>query len=441
MTVCSWGKYPKVEAAAVKHLSWRHEKIDFDPATSFLAHGMGRSYGDSCLNEGGTLLMTRGLDRFVSFDPETGDLRVEAGVTLEEILRFALPRGYFLPASPGTCHVTVGGAIANDVHGKNHHVAGTFGCVTDEFTLLRSSGEILRCSRTENAGLFRATIGGLGLTGLILDAKIRLRKVRGPFLDVKTIQFGSLREFLQLSKELGPKYEYSVSWVDGTAHGAQLGRGLFMAGNHSDLTVEEKKEPFVPKLVFPCEAPEWLLNRATIRAFNELYWRKTVGRAVEGVQHYVPFFYPLDAIENWNRMYGKRGFFQYQCVLPFGDGEEACAELLRRISAYGKGTFLSVLKTFGDVESPGMLSFPRKGITLALDFANEGKETLDFLSMLDGVVAEAGGALYPAKDARMDEAMFARSCPRLEEFAKFKDPLFSSSLWRRLGEPNFGKGA
>ena len=337
MELLSWGRFPRVEGQKPVFLNWRHERPDFRAGGTWLARGMGRSYGDSCLNAGGNVLMARGLDRFVSFDPETGDLRVEAGVALEEILRFALPRGFFLPASPGTCHVTVGGAIANDVHGKNHHVAGTFGCVTDEFTLLRSSGELLRCSRTENAGLFRATVGGLGLTGLILDAKIRLRRVRGPFLNVKTIQFGSLREFLQLSKELGPKYEYSVSWVDGTAHGAQLGRGLFMAGNHSDLTVEEKKEPFVPKFVFPFEAPEWLLNKLTIRAFNELYWRKTVGREVEGVQHYVPFFYPLDAIGEWNRMYGRRGFFQYQCVLPFGDGEEACAELLHRISAYGKG--------------------------------------------------------------------------------------------------------
>ena len=433
MIVSSWGRYPKVETADVKRLQWLHEKIDFDPEKRYLAYGMGRSYGDSCLNEGGTLLMTRGLCRFVSFDPETGELHCESGVTLREILAFALPRGFFLPASPGTSQVTVGGAIANDVHGKNHHVAGTFGCVVDGFRLLRSTGETLWCSRTENPALFAATIGGLGLTGLILDVKMRLRKVRGPWLRTETIRFGSLREFLQLSKELAPKYEYSVSWVDGTSSGAQLGRGLFMAGNHADVTVEERKEPFVPKVAFPCEAPEWLLNKLTIRAFNALYWRKTLGERVSGLQHYVPFFYPLDAIEDWNRMYGKRGFFQYQCVLPFGDGEEATAEMLRRISAYGKGTFLSVLKTFGDVRSPGMLSFPRPGITFALDFPNEGKETLDFLSMLDDIVTEAKGALYPAKDARMAPKMFEASFPRLNEFAEHVDPRFSSSLWRRLG--------
>lgn len=440
MTVLnSWGNYPVVEPARIERLAWRDQRPDFNSAGSWLPYGLGRSYGDVCLNGDGVSLLTAALDRVISFDPESGRIRCEGGMTLGDLLKFTLPRAHFLSVLPGTQFVTIGGAIANDVHGKNHHNGGSFGNSVIGFHLLRSSGELLWCSREENRELFAATIGGWGLTGLILDAEIQLRPVAGPWIDTEVFRFHSLRDFLRLSEKLSPRYEYTVAWIDGTSSGAQLGRGLFFAGNHSSTTLYDRPERWRPQLSFPFVAPNSLLNKTTIRAFNSFYWRKTLSDRQASQQHYKPFFFPLDAIDNWNRMYGKRGFFQYQCVVPFDNGEESIREILTRVSDFGKASFLAVIKTFGTIPSPGMVSFPRPGITLALDFANEGEETLKFLNSLDEIVREAGGALYPAKDARMSPEMLELSFPRLQEFAKWKDPLFSSEFWRRTGGMLYGR--
>jgi FAD/FMN-containing dehydrogenase len=357
-------------------------------------------------------------------------LRVEAGVSLAEILRIFIPRGWFLPVSPGTKFVTIGGAVANDIHGKNHHRAGTFGRHVTQLGLVRSSGESLICSPSTNPELFRATIGGLGLTGLIVWVEIRLIKITSPFLNTQSIKFANLDEFMAISHETDSLFDYSVAWVDCLADGSSMGRGIFMAGNFSPPSSARPPRSF--SLSVPCSAPNWVLNSFVMRAFNILYYNHQRSKVVDALQYYEPFFYPLDAILHWNRIYGTRGFFQYQLVVPFQDGSAALKEIFARISRSGRASFLAVLKTFGEVESPGLLSFPRRGVTLALDFPNQGAPTYALMDELDRIVLQAGGALYPAKDARMSLEMFERSFPRLAEFQRWVDPNFSSSFWRRV---------
>src|SRR5947209_1031286 len=430
----SWGRYPTVKSAQVKEVFWRSELPDLGQLEqSVLPFGYGRSYGDSCLNEGGVSLDVSHLRRFISFDEDEGILRCEAGVSLAEILEVIVPRGWFIPVSPGTKFVSVGGAIANDVHGKNHHKAGTFGCHVTCFELLRSNGQRLICSPYENSELFCATIGGLGLTGVILWAEFRLKPIVNPFIDMERIRFSSLDEFIQLSTAIDQQYEYSMSWVDILIGGQDLCRGILMCGNNDQSRSRASK--FVEKklpLVVPFDFPAFVLNTFTVKAFNELCYHSQLSKRVHKIVPYEPFFYPLDSIHKWNRMYGKRGFLQYQFVVPFEDGFAAMREILGRIRRSGEGSFLTVLKTFGDVQSPGMLSFPRPGLTLALDFAYDGPKTLQLLDELDELVRERGGAVYPAKDARMSAENFQVYFPRWQEFARYVDPHFSSSFWRRV---------
>lgn len=397
-----------------------------------MPYGRGRSYGDSCLNDSQTICVTSRLNHFIHFDPEQGILRCESGVGLDEILQLVVPQGWFLAVTPGTKYVTVGGAIANDVHGKNHHLAGTFGCHVTAFELLRTTGERLRCSATENAAMFRATIGGLGLTGLITWAEIRLKKITTPYIDSETIRFDNLAEFFVLSDESDQHWEYTVAWIDCLAQGAHLGRGLFMRGRHSEQPVSSSGQMTNRRLSMPVNAPGFLLNQYTIRLFNEIYYRKNRQKRMVSRAYYDPFFYPLDSIDNWNRMYGRRGFYQYQCLVPLSDGEMVIHRLLETIAASGMGSFLSVLKKFGDIASPGMLSFPRAGITLALDFPNYGTKLLALFEKLDEQVMQAKGAVYPAKDARMSDKAFQHYFPQWRDFSQYRDPGMSSSFWRRV---------
>ncbi len=403
---------------------------------SMLPFGNGRSYGDSCLNTGGALVDCRRLDRFVSFNGETGVMRCEAGVLFADILAIAVPRGWMLPAMPGTKFVTVGGAIANDVHGKNHHRAGTFGCHVRRFELLRSNGERLTCSPDANGELFRATIGGLGLTGLITWAEFQLRPVATPFLRQQVIRFRNLGEFFDLSAESDEEYEYTVAWIDCLSRGAALGRGWFMRANHLAEAPADPPRPPGRKPGIPFSPPVSLINGLSLRLFNFVYYRKQREDVSEGPVHYDPFFFPLDSIADWNRMYGPKGFYQYQCVLPTDGGRSGIADILDRIAGSGTGSFLAVLKMFGERQSPGLMSFPRPGVTLALDFPNRGGKTLALLDSLDEIVVAYGGAIYPAKDARMPPRLFASAYPRLDEFSRYMDPSFSSSFWRRVA----GKG-
>ncbi len=433
----SWGRYPTVQPEQIIPIYWRNEIPDLAALEqSVLPYAYGRSYGDSCLNEGGVSLDVSHLTHFMAFDENEGILRCEAGVSLAQILDLAVPRGWFLPVTPGTKFVSIGGAIANEVHGKNHHVAGTFGCHVTCFELLRSNGERLICSPDENAELFRATIGGLGLTGVILWAEIRLKPVTGPFIKMERIRYSSLKEFMEISDESDHDYEYTVAWVDCLAHGQHLGKGLFMRGNH-DRSPEYsgKKAPKKLPLAVPIDVPSFVLNTLTVKAFNTAYYHAQLGKHMHKVEPYDPFFYPLDSIHEWNRMYGKRGFMQYQCVVPFENGYEVMLDILCRISHSGEGSFLAVLKKFGDVPSPGILSFPKPGLTLALDFSNNGRKTLQLFEDLDQVVGENGGSVYPAKDARMTAESFQAYFPQWHEFEPYIDPKFSSSFWRRVTRP------
>jgi FAD/FMN-containing dehydrogenase len=390
---------------------------------------MGRSYGDVCRNDGGILLATRGLDRYIAFDALKGELICEAGMLLAEVLDFTLPRGWFLPVTPGTALATVGGAIANDVHGKNHHCAGSFGCHVLELELLRSDRGQIRCAPDENSELFAASIGGLGLTGLILSARLKLRRVSGSWIRGASMRFGNIGEFFELARDANAGNEYAAAWVDCLAHGSRLGRGVMLTGDHA----EDDDWPMLPRhIAMPFTPPMALINHWSLKAFNSAYFSRPSARARGRRWPYQAFLHPLDTVRNWNRIYGPRGFYQYQCVLPPATMREALAELLRRIADNGQGSFLSVLKLFGDRTSPGWLSFPRPGATLALDFPNRGGETLRLLDQLDEITREAGGALYPAKDARMSAAMFRHSFPRWQAFAAQIDPRFSSSFWRRV---------
>ena len=429
----SWGRYPKPTHEAVS-LYWRTDELPVSPddARTFLPYGNGRSYGDVCQNDGGLLLDCRQLDRFIHFDVETGVLRCEAGVRLAEILQFAVPQGWFVPVTPGTKFVTIGGAIANDVHGKNHHRAGTFGCHVRCFELLRSDGTRRLCSAAENADFFNATIGGMGLTGVITWAEIQLKAIPTSAIDQETIRFGDLDEFFTVAVESDQRFEYTVAWIDCVAKGNKLGRGLFTRGNHA--TDDSDSLPKAPwhRIPFPIDPPFPLVNGPTLRLFNAVYYRKQIADHKRTLTHYEPFFYPLDAIHNWNRVYGSAGFFQYQCVVPPDSAPDAIKDMLGHIADAGTGSFLAVLKMFGDISSPGLLSFPRPGATLALDFPNRGKKTLDLLDRLDDVTRSVGGAVNPSKDARMAAADFRRAFPRHDEFSAFIDPNISSIFWRRV---------
>ena len=405
-----------------------------------LARGLGRSYGDSCLNFGGSLIETIRLDRIHSFDRATGLIIADAGFSLHDLLTLCVrpnPDGsfWFPPVLPGTKFVTLGGAIANDVHGKNHHGFGTFGHHIAWLELLGSDGALLRCAPNENAALFRATIGGLGLTGYITRAALQLRRVESPLFDVEDIEMSDLDAFFRLTEE-SAGYEYTVAWVDCLAEGAALGRGIFSRAKHARPPTSRIAPPGQPKLSLPFPFPDFALNPLTLKAFNAAYRRKLFApsRAARNV-HFDKFLFPLDGIGQWNLLYGPRGFYQYQCVVPVAAMHETTRAMLAMIAAARQGSFLVVLKTFADKLPAGILSFPIEGATLALDFPNNGPRTLQLLDRLDEVVNAAGGRIYPAKDGRLSAASFQRQYPAWPEFAQHIDPNFSSSFWRRVSAP------
>jgi len=428
--VLSWGRYPKTAHHKVHKPAWNDQLPDIlrDAAPgSLLPYGLGRSYGDSCLNAGRELIDCRRLNRILGFDESTGMVRCEGGVSLSDIIDVFLPKGWFLPVTPGTRFVTVGGAIANDVHGKNHHCAGTFGAHIRQIGLHRSNDGLVICNLEENRDMLRATTGGLGLTGVIAWADIRLKRVAGPWIDAESIPFQSLNAFLDLSRDSNDRFEYTVAWLDCFA--GKNPRGIFFRGNHAADHGKEFHPQRGPKL--PFALPAWMLNRYSVRAFNTAYYGIHAAKKGAAVVPYDSFFYPLDSIRQWNLLYGRQGFLQYQCVIPEGN-LEAFEELLDRIARSGMGSFLGVLKQFGSAPPAGMLSFPRPGLTIALDFAMRGERTLKLMQSLDEIVQQSGGALYPAKDARMSPALFEASFPLWRDFVPYIDPKMSSSFWRRV---------
>ncbi len=441
-----WGRYPRVTARCARPERRREveEALRDRGGEPVLAHGLGRSYGDAALVSGGRVLLTRRLDRLLEFDPETGWLRAEAGVSLEEVIRTFVPRGFFPPVVPGTQFVTLGGALACDIHGKNHHVDGTFADHVRRLELLTAKGEIVVCDADHEPELFWATVGGMGLTGVMLSMEVRLARIDNPYIEMESIRVENLDHFFDVSAESGG-HTHTVSWIDCVARGPRMGRGIFMRGRHASSSAapagpgvgERLKAAAEPILDVPFDAPGWLLNNVTIRAFNEAYYRKQLKPRTNSVVHYEPFFFPLDFVRDWNRLYGPRGFLQYQLVVPPDPEHRAIRTVLEQITASGMGSFLAVIKEFGE-RVHGGLSFPAPGVTLALDFPNYGQPLFELLDRLDDVVAEAGGRVYLCKDARLKRAQFRRMYPAWEAWRAVRDAwdpdgVFQSELGRRLG--------
>jgi len=392
---------------------------------SLAAFGNGRSYGDSCHSQTGTLVDMRTMNRILDFDPATGLLKAEAGVLLSDIIDHVVPHGWFPAVVPGTRFVTLGGMIANDIHGKNHHRRGSFGCHVAGFTLLRSDGAVRNCSREANNDLFAATIGGLGLTGLILTATIRLMKVGAADVVEQIEPFDRIEDYFDRAEEADEKNEYAVAWIDQLAGG----RGLLLTANHADEGGTAVRAG--TRLGVPFQPPVNLLSRPFLRAFNMAYFHGKGRSAAPRRSGYQGFFFPLDGVANWNRLYGPRGLLQHQSIIPFETAQDAVPELLAAATRSGHGSFLTVLKRFGEMASPGLLSFPRPGYTLTLDFPNAGEATLSLLDTLDRITIEAGGGVNAYKDARMPPDTFAPSYPRWAELEALRDPAFMTDFWRR----------
>lgn len=399
--IANWGNYPAMESDE-KSFSFTEEAQQYvKMSEGFIPRGNGRCYGDASLS--GQTISTLKYDKILSFDTEKGIFECQSGLTLDRILEITVPKGWFLPVTPGTKFITVGGAVASDVHGKNHHVDGSFSNHVLEMDVLLSSGEILTCSAINNPDLFWATCGGMGLTGLITRVRFDLKKIETSYIRQKQVKAKNLDEVIRLFEEY-KDYTYSVAWIDCLKKGKHFGRSILILGEHAtlqDLPPARKADPLkLPakkQITFPFNLPSFVLNQLTVKAFNFLYYSKNIKREINNIVSYEPFFYPLDAILHWNKGYGKKGFIQYQFVLPL-EARQGLVEILQMISDKGMGSFLAVLKVFGKQDD--LISFPMEGYTLALDFPVR-KGLFDFLDELDKVVLKNGGRLYMSKDARM----------------------------------------
>ena len=430
MSLYSWGMYPKVRSKILKFYDNDTLKGDLETG-SLIPYGNGRSYGDSAL--GDVMLDMRDHDHFISFDEKQGLLEIESGVLLSEIIEAFVPRGWFLKVTPGTKLITVGGAIASDIHGKNHHQEGCFSECVKSFKIMLANGEIKEVSKDKNQELFLATCGGMGLTGVILSAKIYLKKINSKYIDQITIKTKNLKETFDAFEKY-QDFPYSVAWIDCLAKGENQGRSLLMVGEFSDdgdLSYKSKKGP-----VIPFNFPSFALNNLSVKAFNALYYGKAKSGESSQKVGIDSFFYPLDAISHWNRIYGKNGFTQYQFILPKEASFEGLGKILTKISDSGKGSFLAVLKLYGK-ENENYLSFPIEGYSLALDFKIE-PSLFALLDSLDEIVNEYGGRIYLTKDVRVSKEVFERGYPKIDEFRKFREKegmnkVFNSLQSRRLG--------
>ena len=409
MRVSGWGRYPAIDAQISRPATASAAAALLNETPAFTPRGLARSYGDSAL--GAHILDASGLDCLLDFDAQSGQLRCGAGVSLGTILTVFLPRGWLLPVTPGTRHVSIGGALASDVHGKNHHRDGCFSEHVKTFRLLLASGDTVTCSRTENAALFHATCGGMGLTGLIVEATLGLRRVTSAYIAQTTRKTACLEDTLE-AFEATQDARYSVAWIDCLARGAALGRSLVTTG---DEVPEGGLNLGAPaRLALPIDFPSCVMNHGSIAAFNMLYYNRVLRSGMTRRVHCEKVFYPLDGVRDWNRIYGTRGFLQYQFVVPFEGGAAALRSILTKIAAYGLASFLTVLKVLGRANA-NLLSFPTEGYTLAIDFPMD-PALMTQLDELDSYVADCGGRIYLAKDARMNASMFKRTYPRWEEF-------------------------
>ena len=421
----SWGNYPNVKTQKTHPLWWSSDAWPTSDMT-LLPYGKGLSYGDSCLNQRGILLSTHHLNRFIDFNRETGILHCECGVTIGDILQLISPTGWFLSAIPGTQHVTVGGAIANDVHGKDHWLKGCFGSHITELTLLRSDGETLICSPTQHKNMFFATIGGLGLTGLIVSAKIQCHQ-HPAMLRLTNTVFHSMNACFDLFEDKSTSSDHLVAWVNASTNTNNFFKGILSQTAFTNIenpTIKTKRI----KLTIPFFLPSFILNQHTVSLFNKFYWHKH--KNINRIIHYDKFFFPLDSICNWNKIYGKCGFLQYQFVAP----PDACIHILQAIKRSKLSVFLITVKKMGNIKSPGLLSFPKEGYSIALDLPFQGSKMLTLLNHLDEIILSHQGRIYPAKDARMSAKTFQLSYPNWQDFAKYIDVKFSSDFWDRVTE-------
>jgi FAD/FMN-containing dehydrogenase len=435
MELCGWGRHPVIDAEVSfpASRSAAVAAVAAGAALPMIARGMGRSYGDSAL--AARVVSSRYLNLLHDFDPAVGRVRCGAGVTLAELLEVFVPRGWFLPVTPGTRFVSVGGAIGSDAHGKNHHGRGCFSECLERFELVTASGEVLACSREEHPDLFRATCGGMGLTGLILEATLKLAPLASAYVEERTVKCANLEEALATFESCRGA-TYSVAWIDCQATGSRTGRSLVMLGEHAaDGTLHA---PGRRRLAVPVDLPGPLLNAHSIRAFNALYYHRVRARQSSRRLHYEAFFYPLDRLENWNRLYGKGGFTQYQFVIPKAAGTAGVSAILRRIAASGRGSFLAVLKLLGP-ENANYLSFPLEGYTLALDFKLE-PGLFELLDELDARVHDHGGRVYLAKDCRLGAAGFRRGYPRWEAFQAVRERYGARGRFGSLQSERIGLG-
>ncbi|MCX7650534.1 MAG: FAD-binding oxidoreductase [Flavobacteriales bacterium] len=426
-----WGQYPRVKARVLKPADPEEAESLLASYSGLIARGLGRSYGDASLAP--VVLDTTRLSRLLEFDPLSGILTAEAGLSLDALLRWSVPRGWFLPVVPGTKFVTLGGAVASDIHGKNHHVDGSFSRHVEELDLLTSPGKWVRCSRQENPRLFEATAGGMGLTGLIGRVRLRLRKIETAFIKKTTYRASDLEAILNLF-EAHASDTYSVAWIDCLARGRHLGRSLLFTGEHAlweELPAPLRRQALQPhknpRLRVPIYFPSATLNPWTVRWFNTFYYHLADKHLRTRFVHYDPFFFPLDSVMDWNRIYGRQGFLQYQFVIPESHGRPVLSKILERISASGLGSFLAVLKLFGHEEN-SFLGFPFRGYTLALDFPRTPRlEKL--LTALDELVIGAGGRIYLTKDARLKNSDFQIQYPQAEAFKSLKKNWDPENRW------------
>jgi len=432
MQISGWGSYPIIEASVCHPQGQSQLKACLADGFSGIARGMGRSYGDSSLAAQAIDVLS--LQHHLGFDEQTGILVCQAGVSLADILSVFVPKGWFLPVTPGTKFVSVGGAIASDVHGKNHHIDGSFSEHVTELQLMLADGSVLNCSRNENPELFHATCGGMGLTGVILQASLRLRRINSPYIDELTYKAPKLDAVLALFEQHA-EATYSVAWLDTSTRGKGMGRSLLMLGEHSqDETACRAHHQ--GKLSVPIDLPDRILNPYTIQAFNSLYYHRVLRSKRLRRIHYDPYFYPLDGIHHWNRIYGKRGFTQYQFVIPKEAGREGLHTILKRITDSRHGSLVSVLKVFGP-ENENYLSFPKAGYTLALDFKLDAG-IFEFLNELDRIVLDHDGRLYLTKDVRMDETMFKQGYPRWQQFQRVREEYAAAKTFNSLQSQRLG---
>jgi decaprenylphospho-beta-D-ribofuranose 2-oxidase len=446
--ISNWGNYPQLEAEFYQFDQPDQLKALLERVETAIPRGKGRCYGDSALSP--QIISTLRFDKILAFEESTGLIKCQSGVTLAELLEVVVPRGWFLPVTPGTKFITIGGAIASDVHGKNQHKEGNFSHHVLELELMLADGTITRCSPTELPDLFGATCGGMGLTGVILTATFRLKRIESAYIRQETHKTRNLADMMDLFEQSEP-WTYSMAWIDCLARGSRIGRGHLIRGEHA--TVDELVKPAhkaaplahrpAPTLTIPINLPGFALNTLSVKAFNLLYYHRQPQRLVRSIAGFDAFFYPLDAINHWNRIYGRRGFTQYQFVLPKEASRAGLQTILTKIAARGLGSFLAVLKLFGDCQhqhpraGQTSISFPLEGYTLALDFPIR-PGLFDFLRELDQLVLDFGGRVYLTKDVRLDREMFMRMYPNAQHFAQTIKSLNHNFKLRSLQSDRIG---